>query len=256
MLARRADGYHDIETLMVPIPLNDILEVIPSSDDSVVFTSSGLTVDSKPEENLCVHVWRAMRARYGIPGVRIHLHKKIPVGAGLGGGSADAAFTVRMLNELFSLGLTTEELEENALHAGSDCPFFIRTRIALATGRGEVLTPLEVQISGLRLVVVKPSFKVSTAMAYQHVKPNSQRTPLKKLLALPVSHWKDTVFNDFEEMVLDQFPEAAHIKQVFYEKGALYAQMSGSGSAFFALFEGEFKPAPSFEKRVIYNGLL
>lgn len=239
ILSKRVDGYHELETLMYPVSgLCDALEIIPGEGEGVSFSASGLLVDAPVEKNLCVRAYEALRRRYPLGGVKIHLHKKVPMGAGLGGGSADAAYVIRGLSDMFELGLSLSEKEAVAAEIGSDTAFFVSGRPALASGRGEVLRPVEFSLRGYRLVIVKPSFGVSTAQAYAQVKPAPTEVSLWHLLAQPVSAWKDTVFNDFEPSVFAQFPRLKILKQKLYEAGALYAAMSGSGSAIFGLFPG------------------
>lgn len=239
ILAKRADGYHDLETLMYPVRgLGDAVEIIPSEGEGVRFSASGLLVDAPMEKNLCVRAYDALRRRYPVGGVRIHLHKVVPMGAGLGGGSADAAYVIRGLSDLFGLDMDIAEMESIASEIGSDTAFFVSGRPALATGRGEVLTPVDFSLHGYRLVIVKPPFGVSTAQAYSQVKPSSVSGPLMDLLRQPLSTWRGRVLNDFELSVFAQFPRLEALKTMLYASGALYAAMSGSGSALFGLFPG------------------
>jgi 4-diphosphocytidyl-2-C-methyl-D-erythritol kinase len=238
IVGRRADGFHDLETVMIPVRgLCDALEVIPGSGEACEFSASGLPIDGPPEKNLCVRAWQSMRERYGVGGVRMHLHKHIPFGAGLGGGSADAAFALRAIGGMFGLGLTEDELETLAAALGSDTAFFVRNRPALAAGRGEVLTPVGIDLSGCYLVVVKPSFGVSTAEAYRHVTPATPEKPLEEIVSAPVADWRNGLKNDFEPSLFARYPELARIKARLYEAGAFYASLSGSGSALYGLFE-------------------
>ncbi len=255
ILSKRADGYHELETLMYPVRgLCDALEIIPGETEGVSFSASGLPVDAPLEKNLCIRAYEALRRRYPLGGVKIHLHKKVPMGAGLGGGSADAAYVIRGLSELFGLGLSLSEMEAVAAEIGSDTAFFVSGSPALATGRGEVLRPVEFSLRGYRLVIVKPSFGVSTAQAYARVKPAPTDVSLWHLLAQPVSAWKDSVFNDFEPSVFAQFPHLKHLKECLYEAGATYAAMSGSGSAIFGLFPGnETIPLPNLSDEFVYQ---
>lgn len=239
VLAKRPDGYHDLETLMYPVRgLCDALEIIPSEGPGVRFSTSGLAVDGPPEKNLCLRAYEAFRRQFSVGGVRIHLHKAIPMGAGLGGGSADAAWVIRGLADVFELDLSLPVMEEMAAGIGSDTAFFVANRPALATGRGEVLVPVDFSLAGYRLVILKPSFGVSTAQAYARVTPRRPAQPLMELLRQPVAAWRETVVNDFEASVFRQFPLLEQLKQAMYQAGALYAAMSGSGSALFGLFPG------------------
>lgn len=239
ILARRADGYHDIETLMYPVAaLCDALELIPSDEPGVRFSTSGLPVEGAPEQNLCLRAYEAFRARHPIGGVRMHLHKVIPMGAGLGGGSSDAASVVRALNDLFEKGLPPGELESIAAEVGSDTAFFVNSRPAFAQGRGERLEPFDIDLRGYRLLIVKPPFGVSTAEAYAGVTPAAAEISLAGLLRQPVAAWAGTLTNDFEPSVFGRYPGLARLKEELYAAGALYASLSGSGSALFGLFPG------------------
>jgi 4-diphosphocytidyl-2-C-methyl-D-erythritol kinase len=231
---RRPDGYHDLETLFFPVRVTDALEILPS--DTFSFHCSGITMDADPEKNLVVRAYRLLKGDYGLPAVKIYLHKVIPTGAGLGGGSSDGAFTLRMLDRMFRLGLVTEQLQEYAGRLGSDCPFFILDQPALAAGRGEILTPFGANLSGLTVVIVKPPESVNTAQAYQGITPREPDIPLSEIISRSPETWKNCLRNDFEEVVFSLFPGIARIKTSLYEMGALYASLSGSGSAVFGLF--------------------
>ncbi len=243
ILRRRGDGFHEIESVMMPVGgLCDILEVVESGGE-MEFTSSGLAVDCPAEKNICVRAYRLMAERYGIGGVRMHLHKVVPFGAGLGGGSADAAFAIKGLNELFGLGLDTPALEALAAELGSDTAFFIRDTPQLAQGRGEKLSPASLALSGKTLVIVKPPVGVSTAEAYAGVKPYVPAIPLADRLAGDISSWRDSITNGFEPHIFAAHPELAAIKDKLYSLGAAYASMSGSGSAMYGIFEAPLPQA-------------
>ncbi|MEE4177949.1 MAG: 4-(cytidine 5'-diphospho)-2-C-methyl-D-erythritol kinase [Bacteroides sp.] len=237
ILERRPDGFHNIESLLFPIKFTDVLEVIPAEPDFVPFASTGLKIPSNGKPNLCQQAYFLLKEKYSIPGVSIHLHKNIPSGSGLGGGSADAAFTLKLLNQLFSLGLTTVELKRLAAKLGSDCPVFIDNQSQFAAGRGDVLEPFKVNLSGFHLALIIPQVHVSTSEAYAGVKPDHPDTPLREVLGQPIERWKHLLKNDFEESVFRKFPSLASIKRDLYQFGAVYASMSGSGSAIFGLFE-------------------
>lgn len=254
--AKRSDGYHDIETGMYPVPFYDILEICQSPDGKLRFGTSGRSVGGAADDNLCVRAYREFAARNKIPAVHIHLHKQIPAGAGLGGGSSDAAFTIKMLDVIFSLGLSFEEMEDIALRVGSDCPFFIRNMPVLATGRGEKMEPLDLRLSGFFLAIVKPSFGISTAEAYSMTKPVKGRIPLKVKILLPVGQWQFAVENDFEEQVMKRYPELERIKNELYDSGALFAQMTGSGSAVYAIFRKKPEFTPLVNSFLIYSGFI
>ena len=236
IIARMEDGYHSLETVFLPVPWCDALEIIRSPDKKLRFTQSGLRVFGTGDNNLCVKAWQLLDAAHGIGPVHMHLHKVIPVGAGLGGGSSDAAFTLMALNRLFSLGLPAAALQDLAATLGSDCPFFIRNVPLLATGRGDRFRKADIRLSEYHLVVVKPKASVSTAEAYRQVIPVVPPQPLAELLRLPPEKWKDRLKNDFEATVFTRHAAIGRIKEKLYRLGAVYASMSGSGSAVFGLF--------------------
>lgn len=235
IVEKRADGYHELETVMAPIPVYDVLEII--QNNHFEWKQSGIPVDGNPDGNLCVRAFRLMQSVYGIGNVYMHLRKQIPMGAGLGGGSSDAAYVINGLNELFLLNISIEKQQELASQLGSDCPFFIRNTAQLATGRGEQLQPIHLKLSGYHLIVVKPSIHVNTRQAYSGVHISGDRGKLEEQLLLPVTEWKAHIKNDFEEHLFVLYPELSEIKTKLYEAGAVYASMSGSGSAVFGIFE-------------------
>ena len=240
IVARRADGYHDIDTVMVPVHgLCDSLEIIPAPDGQGPMTFSGLVVDCPPEKNIVFKAWRLMHDACAIPPVRMHLHKTVPFGAGLGGGSSDGAFALRMLDRLFETHLSDRQLEALAARLGSDVPFFLYDRPLRCTGRGEIMTPVEVPLQGLWIVIVKPPVNISTAEAYAQVRPARPEIELPVRLAEPMERWRTTVVNDFERSLADRFPQLAELKASLYAAGARYASLSGSGSALFGIFDGE-----------------
>lgn len=233
ILRKRDDGYHAIESGMLEVPFRDVLEVVPS--DSLVFTSSGLEIPGG--ENSCVQAFRLLQQEFDLPGAHIHLHKMVPMGGGLGGGSSDCAQTLVALNQLFDLGLTDDQLEQYAARLGSDTPFFIRGGLQLSTGRGEILRPLKLDLPHWQICIVNLGIHVSTLEAYAGVTPKADRAPLETILQLPVHTWKDHLVNDFEESVFAHHPALITVKQELYAAGAVYAAMSGSGSTLFGLFE-------------------
>jgi len=240
ILNRREDGFHNIETVFVPVGFRDILEIVPSSDHTTSIKMSGIAIDGSPDNNLCMKAAALMRLYYNIPDVKMHLHKIIPMGAGLGGGSADAAFTIITINKLFNLDLDATRMKQIAAELGSDCAFFIDNTTSLGSQKGEVLEAINVEaLDALTVVIVKPDLHISTAEAYQHVVPNPLPSNLKELVLEPVTRWKETIVNDFEKPLALSYPEIEKIKQRLYNKGALYASLSGSGSALFALFDAE-----------------
>ena len=231
---KRPDGFHDLETVFFPIGWSDALEFAYSGE--VQFSASGISVSGAAEDNLVMKAYSLLKKDFDLPALKIHLHKQIPFGAGLGGGSADAAFMLRMLNQSFKLGLSGEQLQQYAAKLGSDCPFFIVNKPVFATGRGEIMNEISLNLKGLSLVLVKPSVEVSTASAFRNIIPQKPAISLSEQIQLPVSDWKNHIFNQFEMSVFKQYPEIEVVKNQLYDLGALYASMSGSGSCVFGLF--------------------
>lgn len=235
---RRPDGYHNLDTVFYPIPLHDALEVIEAKDAEYdcKLHLSGVDIAGDPDSNLVVRAYRLLASDYPLPPVDIHLHKHIPTGAGLGGGSADASFMLRLLNEMFTLNISTEKLEAYAAQLGADCPFFITGTPVYATGIGNEFHPISLDLSGFYLVVVKPDVFVSTKEAYSMVHPEKPEVTLDKKIIAPINEWHSTISNDFEKGIFALHPELQEIKNKLYQLGAQYAAMSGSGSALFGLF--------------------
>lgn len=233
---RRSDGYHNLKTAFYPIPLCDTLQVDEARTNIWSLQTAGIAVSGKPEDNLVVRVYLSLKEEFNLPHVDIYLDKHIPSGAGMGGGSSDAAEMMKRLNAMFSLGLTNDDMERRLARFGADCPFFVRRRPVLATGIGDVFSPLAVSLKGWTLVLVKPSTFVSTKEAYAGVTPAQPANDLAQALSEPVETWRNTVFNDFEKSVFRAHPEIAAIKATLYDMGAAFSLMSGSGSTVFALF--------------------
>lgn len=236
VLRKRPDGFHDIETVFYPIPLKDALEIVPSAGPKNTFKAYGLDIPGDPAENLCLKGVELIQDEFQTPPVDIFLYKAIPTGAGLGGGSSDAAATLTIMNDLFALHLSEIELKTYAAKLGSDCAFFIRPAPTFATGRGEVLYEIRLDLSSYSLLLVLPGIHVPTAAAYRAVTPKVPEWRLDQLTDLPMEDWKNIVVNDFEESVFKQFPVLAEIKQKLYDGGAIYASMSGSGSSIYGIF--------------------
>jgi 4-diphosphocytidyl-2-C-methyl-D-erythritol kinase len=234
VIERRPDGYHNLETIFYPVRLADALEILPSEKFS--FQSSGIRMEPEIEKNMVVKAFRLLQEDFHLPNVKIYLHKIIPTGAGLGGGSSDAAFALVMVNKIFNIGLSQLQLEKFAGMLGADCPFFIKNIPSLAMGKGDQLKPLEVDLSPYHLVIVKPPVSVNTALAYLGITPKRPDISLYDIINQPVGSWRNFLHNDFEDSVFRQFPQIATIKQTLYDLGAHYASMSGSGSAAFGLF--------------------
>jgi len=232
IISKYDDGYHEIETGMLEIPFKDVLEIVSSTD--FVFTSSGLKIPGT--SNSCIDAFRLFQKLFDIPNVHIHLHKVVPMGGGLGGGSADGAQTMLLLNQLFDLRLTKEELKKYAFQLGSDCPFFIDGGFQLAKGRGELLEALPIQLPHFKICLINLGIHISTKEAYECVTPSNNRPELKQLLNLPITEWKKQLVNDFEQSAFSNHPVLNNLKQEMYNAGAVYASMSGSGSTLFGLF--------------------
>lgn len=236
VVERRPDGYHNLETVFYPIPLHDMLEVVlTDGPEPYRFSSSGLAIAGDPEKNICVKAYRRVSERYPIPPIGICLHKMVPMGAGLGGGSADGAYMVRLLNDMFDLKMTDDEMRRMVAPIGADCPFFVDARPAYATGIGDRLEPVGLDLGGWWLTLVKPDIFVSTAEAYRGVTPDRPRHSVRDVVGLPVAEWRGRLVNDFEQTVFALHPEIAGIKRKLYECGCVYAAMSGSGSSVFGL---------------------
>jgi 4-diphosphocytidyl-2-C-methyl-D-erythritol kinase len=234
---KRPDGYHTVETVLLPVGLCDALEVVEGSGEDI-FSQSGMNIPEDPMPNLCMQAVSLLRdCLQVIPPLQVHLHKRIPAGAGLGGGSADAAYMLRMLSALFDTGLTETDLAGLAARLGSDCPFFLSDGPALATGRGEILNHIALpQLKGMYIILVVPPVHISTAQAYAAASPAIPPIPLREIMALPAESWKETLINDFEPGIFAREPMIRAIREQLIETGALYASMSGSGSGLYGLF--------------------
>ncbi len=236
-ISKRQDGYTEIETIMYPIhsQLCDIVEMIESKEFE--FSNSGIVVDCPDEKNLCVKAFRLMQDRYNLPNVKLHLHKQIPFGAGLGAGSANATTVLKLCNSLFNIQLDNKKLEELAGELGSDTAFFVNNTPAIARGRGEELTPIEVDLKGYYILFVKPDIGVSTAEAYQGVTLHKSSISPEEALLEPIEKWQEVMYNDFEPSIFRKLPLLAEIKQDIYNHGAIFASMSGSGSTVYGIFK-------------------
>lgn len=232
---KRSDGFHNLETIFYPIGLSDILEFVESDEFS--FKNTGLSVDCNPEDNIIVKAYELLKADYNLPNISIHLHKIIPFGAGMGGGSADASFMLRGLNEYFELDLTSEKLKEYAGKIGSDCPFFIDNKPSIAYGRGDELSEIDLDLSEYTIALVNPNIHVSTGEAYSNVLIEAPSTPLIDQVKLPINEWKGIVKNNFEPGIFKNHKKISEIKESMYNEGAVYASMSGSGSTVFGIFK-------------------
>lgn len=235
---KRSDGYHNLQTVFYPIPLSDNLEINPIAhyDKPYILHQTGNTLLSNDEDNLVIRALNDLRKDFEIPSVEIWLHKRVPSGAGLGGGSSDAAFTMCMLRDMFDLKLNDEDIEARLAHLGADCPFFVKSEPQYAEGIGEQLYPCNLSLKGWYFVLVKPDIYVSTRDAFGSIVCRQPQFDLRTAISTPVEMWRETIFNDFEGTVFDKFPRIKAIKQTLYDMGAVYASMSGSGSSVYALF--------------------
>jgi 4-diphosphocytidyl-2-C-methyl-D-erythritol kinase len=261
IVEKRPDGYHNLETVFYPVPVEDALEVNILNESTQKFRlhQAGLEIAGEAENNLVVKAYKLLDERFNLPPVDIHLFKHIPSGAGLGGGSSDAAYMLKLLNEKFNLKLSDENLEEYAARLGADCAFFIRNTPTYAEGIGNIFSPISLSLKGYQIVLVKPDIFVSTRDAFAQIKPHRQEIPLKEVIKQPIEEWKERMVNDFEESVFPQFPAIKEIKEKLYEAGAIYAAMTGSGSSVFGLFKPEDNKSVKEdfgEKAFVYQGAL
>ncbi len=240
IVEKRPDGYHNLETIFYPINLQDALEVTRRENNDKEYTLhiSGSPLEGEPEDNLVVKAYKLLKKDYpGLLPVDIHMYKHIPAGAGLGGGSSDAACMIKLLNDKFSLGLSTERMEEYAVKLGADCAFFIRNKPVFATGIGNLFEPVELSLKGYHIILIKPDIFVFTRDAFAEIKPVRPAVSLKEIVKQPMETWKHSMKNDFEDSVFKKFPEIAAIKDELYDLGAVYAAMSGSGSSVYGIFK-------------------
>ena len=240
IISKRSDGFHNIESIFFPVAIHDALELVVA--DKIEFTLSGLAVNGNVADNLVLKAYHLLKKDFDLPPLKIHLHKHIPMGAGLGGGSADASFFLKALNEYFKLNISMVKLMEYASQLGSDCAFFILNQACFSSGRGEELTPIKLNLAGKKMMVIHPAIGVNTAWAYSKIRPFQPLQSVKEIIAQPILTWKTTLKNDFELPVFQEFPVIEKIKQQLYEAGAAYASLSGSGSAVFGIFENEIPP--------------
>lgn len=243
IVSKRDDGYHNLETIFYPVPLTDALEIVPGKEISTRFFQSGIAIDGDTDNNLVMKAYRLFLDEI-LPNhpqketsLDIYLRKNIPFGAGLGGGSSDAAFMLKLMNDYFSTELSTEEMEKMAVKIGADCPFFVRNLPVFAEGTGNIFSPINLSLEGYFLVLIKPDIHVSTKEAYAQIKPKHPLVSVKEIITQPIENWKEALVNDFEENVFNLYPEIKQIKENLYAQGALYASMSGSGSSVFGIFK-------------------
>lgn len=243
--SRREDGYHNLETVFYPLPFYDALEAI--EDNRFSFESTGIPCGDVAD-NLCVKAFHLLKKDFPhLPHVKMHLHKVIPAGGGLGGGSADGAFTLKLLNEKFEMGLSEEKLCEYALQLGSDCPFFIINHPCFASGRGEILTEIPLSLKGYSLLMIMPGIHISTKKIFQGIQISNSDVSIAEVIRLPIGEWKQQLKNDFEPVVFEMYPELEKIKTQLYHSGAIYAAMTGTGSSVYGIFKERISIAKEFD---------
>ena len=244
ILKKREDGFHELETIFYPIPIHDILEIVLlkklRGQPGIPFSVSGLEIDSIKNSNLCIKALKLLKKKIPqMPSVQLHLHKVIPAGSGLGGGSSDAAFTLKVLNEICGLNLSKEQLLIYAAQLGSDCPFFMTNKPCFSKGRGELLEEINLDLSPYKIVLVKPDISISTRVAFTGIEPATPEISIKEIIKKPISAWKAQLKNDFEKTVFLQYPGIEKIKNDMYSAGAVYSSLSGSGSTVYGIFSKE-----------------
>jgi 4-diphosphocytidyl-2-C-methyl-D-erythritol kinase len=240
VIRKREDGYHDLETVFYPVAIKDVLEIIKARNPNpaIQYSASGIPIEGAPENNLCIKAYRLLKNDFPqLPSIELHLHKTIPQGAGLGGGSSNGAFTLLLLNKKFELNLSREKLLDYALQLGSDCPFFIINKPCFAMGRGEILTPVDIDLSNYKFVIVNPGIHISTGEAFSSIVPAAVTKSVKDIMLQPIDTWSKELKNGFEEPLLKKYSAIKEIKDKLYHAGAVYASMTGSGSTVFGIFE-------------------
>ncbi|MEO9004094.1 MAG: 4-(cytidine 5'-diphospho)-2-C-methyl-D-erythritol kinase [Ginsengibacter sp.] len=253
VVRKREDGFHDIETAFLPLPFYDVLEIVSSSEETTKLITTGLTI-SAGDENICLKAFRLLKNDFpSLPKIKIHLHKIIPIGAGLGGGSSDAASMLLLLNKKFNLKIERDKLLSYSLQLGSDCPFFIINKSCYAMGRGEILQPINLPLSGYKMVLINPGIHVDTREIFQYIKTNTPVKAINEIIQQPVSTWKEELFNDFEKIVFQLAPVIKNIKEILYKHKALYASMSGTGSTVFGIFNKTDEINLSLEEKYFHR---
>lgn len=253
IVKKRSDGYHDLETVFYPVMIKDVLEVVEARELS--FSSTGIAVPGKPEDNICLKAYYLILKDFKVPPVKIHLHKNIPIGAGLGGGSSDASFFIKLMNDKFALGLSNEKMENYASQLGADCAFFIRNQPVYASGKGDQFENIHLDLSRYFIVLVMPGIHVPTSAAFNGISPSPSTKNLKDLIKSDVTEWENSVVNDFEPGIMRQYPKIRTIKDYLYYSGALYASMSGSGSSVYGIFESPVKLMELEEGNRVFYGV-
>ncbi len=260
VVEKRTDGFHNIETILYPIGLSDCLEFVEIKDDNFnknfSFENSGIIINGSINKNLCIKAYHLLANDFTLPKLNIHLHKIIPIGAGLGGGSSDAAFMLKSLNTVFKLGLSSNKLKEYARQLGSDCSFFIDNKPAFAYEKGDKLMPIELNLKDYLFVLICPDININTAKAYLNIACSKPQYCLKELLKKPIEEWKKYIYNNFEESIFANYPEIKEIKEKLYGLGAIYASMSGSGSSVYGIFSKSVDLRKNFSNYFVWQGEL
>ena len=254
VIEKRPDGFHNLETCFYPVQWTDILEIVKA--DRFGFSSSGNPIPGAIDQNLCIKAYNLLAGDYNLSPVQIHLHKIIPIGSGLGGGSADAAYTIRLLNEIFELRLSAQEMMSYAAQLGSDCAFFIQNSPMIGKGRGELLSEIHLDLRGKFLVLVNPNIHVSTAEAYAGVRPVLPSSGIPDILKRPIIEWRDLLKNDFEASVFEKYPSIMELKNSLYALDAVYASMSGSGATVFGIFDAPIDVTKHFADSTAWAGYI
>jgi len=256
VIEKRTDGFHNIETVFYPLKLCDVLEIIISHNNKFEFQISGIPINGNTESNLCFKTYELLKKKYNLPDVHIHLHKNIPVNAGLGGGSSDAVFTMKLLNELFLLQLFEHEKINYSKKIGSDCSFFVNNSPVFAYEKGDKFELIDINLKEYYVVLVKPNVSVETSFAYSKIIARKPENSVKEIIKLPISEWKQFLKNDFEDVIFKEFPEIEKVKNQLYDFGALYSSMSGSGSAVFGIFKDKINIEKYFDDCFFWQGKL
>lgn len=256
IIEKRSDGFHNLQSVMYPIGLSDILEIRPldSGKPAIHFSQSGIRVREKQGNNLCEKAYKLLSGHVSLPPVEVHLHKQIPVGAGLGGGSSNASTMLENLNLLTDRPLSADNLHELASMLGSDCPFFLHRDAMMMEGRGEILSPVPVNLNGMYLVVLFPALHIPTAEAYAGITPGVRETHLQQLVARPIDQWRDLVVNDFERSIFEKYPDLQTLKDGLYSGGAVYASLSGSGSSLYGIFNEKPVLQGEISRTIVWEG--
>ena len=252
---KRSDGFHNLETIFYPVSLTDVLEFVPVKKRETCITNTGIEVDDN-KNNLCIKAYYLLKQKYDLPVLDIHLHKIIPIGAGLGGGSSDGAFILKALNEYFNLNIDFETLTDYVSKLGSDCPFFLHSKPLYASEKGDKFEETGLSLKGYNVVIIYPGIFVSTAEAYSGVIPVKPDISIKEIVKTPIVEWKDVLKNDFEESVFISYPEIKNVKEMLYSSGAVYASMSGSGSAVYGLFSKKPDLSELQSNYFVWEGIL